>query len=136
MFERADRETALDALNEVTGGNEENARTIVNAQLEQAVNAMEALKKKAPKKKPATLKGSPMQMARAQQDADAAYNAAMEEYNARLHAAEESRRAWSDIFTLVNARKRTVCERQEAERREREERMKAEVWQVRRRKSS
>ena len=120
MFERADRETALDALNEVTGGNEENTRAIVNAQLEQATKAVEALKKKAPTKKPATLKGSPMQMVKAQQEADEAYNAAMEQYNAQVGAAEESQKAWTRIYTLMNDRIRAKREQQEAEQKERD----------------
>ena len=120
MFERADRETALDALNEVTGGNEENTRAIVNAQLEQATKAVEALKKKAPTKKAATLKGSPMQMVKAQQEADAAYNAAMEQYNAQVGAAEESQKAWTRIYTLMNDRIRAKREQQEAEWRAKE----------------
>ena len=62
MFEKADRETALDALNEVTGGNDENTTAIVRAQVEQATKALEALKKKEPTKKAPSLKGSPMAM--------------------------------------------------------------------------
>lgn len=120
MFERADRETALDALNEVTGGNEENTTSIVNAQLEQANKALDALKKKTPTKKAPALKGSPMQMAKAQQEADAAYNTAMEQYNAQVGAAEENVNAWTRIYTLMNDRKRSVREQQEAAQRERD----------------
>lgn len=120
MFERADRETALDALNEVTGGNEENTTSIVNAQLDQANKALDALRKKAPTKKAPALKGSPMQMAKAQQEADAAYNTAMEQYNAQVGAAEENLNAWTRIYTLMNDRKRSVREQQEAAQRERE----------------
>lgn len=120
MFERADRETALDALNEVTGGNEENTTSIVNAQLDQANKALDALRKKAPTKKAPTLKGSPMQMAKAQQEADAAYNTAMEQYNAQVGAAEENLNAWTRIYTLMNDRKRSVREQQEAAQRERD----------------
>jgi N12 class adenine-specific DNA methylase len=120
MFERADRETALDALNEVTGGNEENTTSIVNAQLDQANKALDALRKKAPTKKAPALKGSPMQMAKAQQEADAAYNTAMEQYNAQVGAAEENVNAWTRIYTLMNDRKRSVREQQEAAQRERD----------------
>ena len=120
MFERADRETALDALNEVTGGNEENTTSIVNAQLDQANKALDALRKKAPTKKAPALKGSPMQMAKAQQEADAAYNTAMEQYNAQVGAAEENLNAWTRIYTLMNDRKRSVREQQEAAQRERD----------------
>lgn len=120
MFERADRETALDALNEVTGGNEENTTSIVNAQLDQANKALDALRKKAPTKKAPALKGSPMQMAKAQQEADAAYNTAMEQYNAQVGAAEENLNAWTRIYTLMNDRKRSAREQQEAAQRERD----------------
>ena len=120
MFEKADKETALDALNEVTGGNEANTTAIVNAQVEQAQKAVDALKKKKPTKKAAALKGSPMAMVKAQQEADAAYNAAMEQYNGQVAQAEETLNAWTRIYALMNERKRAVREQQEAEWRERE----------------
>lgn len=123
MFEKADRETALDALNEVTGGNEENTAAIVNAQLEQATKTLEALKKKAPTKTVPALKGSPMAMVKAQQEAEANYNTAMEEYNAQVAAAEENLNAWKRINSLMNDRKRAVREQQEAEQRERDKQL-------------
>lgn len=127
MFEKADRETALDALNEVTGGNDENTTAIVRAQVEQATKALEALKKKEPTKKAPSLKGSPMAMVKAQQEAEANYNTAMEEYNAQVAAAEENLNAWSRINSLMNDRKRTIREQQEAERKTREEKLHAEA---------
>lgn len=120
MFEKADKETALDALGEITGGNDENTTAIVNAQVEQAQKAVDALKKKKPTKKAPALKGSPMAMVKAQQEADAAYNTAMEQYNAQVGAAEETLNAWTRIYSLMNERKRAVREQQEAEWRERE----------------
>ena len=123
MFEKADRETALDALNEVTGGNEENTAAIVNAQLEQATKTLEALKKKAPTKKAPALKGSPMAMVKAQQEAEANYNTAMEEYNVQVAAAEDNLNAWKRINSLMNDRKRAVREQQEAEQRERDKQL-------------
>ena len=120
MFEKADKETALDALNEVTGGNEANTTAIVNAQVEQATKALEALKKKKPTKKAPSLKGSPMAMVKAQQEADANYNAAMEQYNGQVAEAEETLNAWTRIYALMNERKRAVREQQEAERRKRD----------------
>lgn len=120
MFEKADKETALDALNEVTGGNEANTIAIVNAQVEQAQKTLDALKKKQPTKKAPSLKGSPMAMVKAQQKADAAYNTAMEQYNAQVGAAEENLNAWTRIYTLMNDRKRSVREQQEAAQRERD----------------
>lgn len=127
MFEKADKETALDALNEVTGGNDENTTAIVRAQVEQATKALEALKKKEPTKKPPSLKGSPMAMVKAQQEAEANYNTAMEEYNAQVAAAEENLNAWSRINSLMNDRKRAIREQQEAERKAREEKLHAEA---------
>lgn len=123
MFEKADKETALDALNEITGGNEANTTAIVNAQVEQAQKALDALKKKQPTKKAPSLKGSPMAMVKAQQEADANYNTAMEQYNAQVAEAEETLGAWSRIYALMNERKHAIREQQEAERRERDARL-------------
>ena len=123
MFEVADRETALDALNELTGGNEASTAAIVTAQVEQARHAAEAVKKKKPVKKNPPLKGSPMQMIMAQQEADAAYNTAMEQYNAQMGAAEETLNAWTRIYSLMNERKRAVREQQEAEQKEHDARL-------------
>ena len=123
MFEKADKETALDALNEVTGGNDANTTAIVNAQVEQAQKTLDALKKKQPTKKAPSLKGSLMAMVKAQQEADANYNTAMEQYNAQVAEAEETLGAWSRIYALMNERKRTIREQQEAERRERDARL-------------
>lgn len=120
MFEKADKETALDALNEITGGNEANTTAIVNAQ---AQKALDALKKKQPTKKAPALKGSPMAMVKAQQEADANYNAAMEQYNAQVVEAEETLSAWSRIYVLMNERKRALREKQEAEWRKRNARL-------------
>lgn len=123
MFEKADKETALDALNEITGGNEANTTAIVNAQVEQAQKALDALKKKQPTKKAPALKGSPMAMVKEQQEADANYNAAMEQYNAQVVEAEETLSAWSRIYVLMNERKRALREKQEAEWRKRNARL-------------
>lgn len=127
MFEKTDSETALDALNEVTGGNEENTTAIVRAQVEQATKALEALKKKEPAKKAPSLKGSPMAMVKAQQEAEANYNTAMEEYKVQVAAAEESLSAWTVINALIAERNRAVRERLEAERRAKEEQLHAEA---------
>ena len=64
-----------------------------------------------------------MAMVKAQQEADAAYNAAMEEYNAQVAEAEEALSAWSGIYALMNGRKRAARERQEAEQRERDKQL-------------
>lgn len=123
MFEKADKETALDALNEVTGGNDANTTAIVNAQVEQAQKTLDALKKKQPTKKAPSLKGSPMAMVKAQQEADTNYNAAMEQYNAQVAEAEETLGAWSRIYALMNERKRAIREQREAEQREHDKQM-------------
>lgn len=133
MFEKAESETALDALNEITGGNDENTTAIVRAQVEQATKALEALKKKEPTKKAPFLKGSPMAMVKAQQEAEANYNTAMEEYNAQVAAAEENLNAWSRIDSIMNERKRAISEQQEAERKASEEKLHAEAVAERKR---
>ena len=127
MFEKADRETALDALNELTGGNEENTSAIINAQVEQATKALESLKKKAPKKKAPALKGSPMEMLKAQKEADDSYNTAIEEYNAQVATAEENLNAWTSIYSLMGDRKRTAREQLNAERNAMDEQLHAEA---------
>lgn len=127
MFEKADRETALDALNELTGGNEENTSAIINAQVEQATKALEALKKKAPKKKTPALKGSPMEMLKAQKEADDSYNNAIEEYNAQVATAEENLNAWTSIYSLMGDRKRAAREQLNAERNAMDEQLHAEA---------
>lgn len=120
MFERADRETALDALMEMTGESEEKTREVVNAQLSQARKALEDLKKKQPVKKSTALKGSPMQMIKAQQKAEEDYNAEMASHAQRVAAAEESLNAWTGIYTLMNERSRDAREKADAERKARE----------------
>lgn len=127
MFEKADRETALDALNELTGGNEENTSAIINAQVDQATKALETLKKKAPKKKTPVLKGSPMEMLKAQKEVDDSYNTAMEEYNAQVAAAEENLNAWTRIYSLMGDRKRAAREQLNAERNAMDEQLHAEA---------
>ena len=62
-------------------------------------------------------------MVKAQQEADANYNTAMEQYNAQVAEAEETLGAWSRIYALMNERKRAIREQQEAERRERDARL-------------
>ena len=123
MFEKTDSGTALAAIDELTGGNEANTAAIVNAQAEQAGKELEALKKKQPKKKAAKLTGSPMAMIKAQQEADANYNAAMEQYNAQVAAAEEKAKAWNGIVGAMRGKQQAVREQQEAERKEQDRRL-------------
>ncbi len=127
MFEKADRETALAALGELTGGSEANTEAIVNAQATQANKELEALRKKQPTRKAPKLSGSPMAMIKAQQMADAQYNAAMEQYNAQVAAATEKAKAWGDIAATMREKQRAVREQQEAQRKEQDARVHAEA---------
>ena len=116
MFEKADRETALAALGELTGGSEANTEAIVNAQATQANKELEALRKKQPTRKAPKLSGSPMAMIKAQQVADAQYNVAMEQYNAMVAAATEKAKAWDGIAATMRQKQRAAQERLKAER--------------------
>ncbi len=62
-----------------------------------------------------------MAMVKAQQEADANYNAAMEQYNAQVAAAEETLNAWTGIASLMEERNRAVREQREAEQRVRDQ---------------
>ena len=110
QFEAVDSETALAALVEATGGNEENTKAIVEAQLQQADKELAALKKKQPTKRVPKLSGSPMAMIKAQQEADVEYNAAMEKYNAEMETAQKKTDAWNSIVKLAAERKKAVDE--------------------------
>ncbi len=81
----------------------------MNAQVEQAKKGLEALKKKKPVKK-AVLKGSPMEMLKAQQEADAKHEAAMQQYDRQVSEAEATVEAWSNVQSLMNERKRAAEE--------------------------
>ena len=115
MFESVDRETALDGLVEATGGNVDNASSIVLAQVDQLSADLDALKKKPPTKKAPKLKGSPMAMAKAQRDADEAYASAVEEYNTLLALIKQKLNAWTGISSLITSRKAEARAQREAE---------------------
>ncbi len=123
MFEQADKETALDALDEMTGHNSTNTAAIVKAQYKQAQADLDKLKKKAPTRKEPVLRGTPMEMLKAQQEADANYNAAMTQYNAQVAEAEAKLDAWTKIYALMNERERAAREQAEAEQRERDKKL-------------
>jgi hypothetical protein len=123
MFEQADKETALDALDEMTGHNPTNTAAIVKAQYKQAQADLDKLKKKAPTRKEPVLRGTPMEMLKAQQEADANYNTAMTQYNAQVAEAEAKLDAWTKIYALMNERERVAREQAEAEQRERDKKL-------------
>lgn len=123
MFEQADKETALDALDEMTGHNSANTSAIVIAQYKQAQADLEKLKKKAPTRKEPVLRGTPMEMLKAQQEADANYNTAVTQYNAQVAEAEAKLDAWTKIYALMNERERVAREQAEAEQRERDKKL-------------
>ena len=123
MFEQADKETALDALDEMTGHNSANTAAIVKAQYKQAQADLDKLKKKAPTRKEPVLRGTPMEMLKAQQEADANYNTAMTQYNAQVAEAEAKLDAWTKIYALMNERERVAREQAEAEQRERDKKL-------------
>ena len=123
MFEQADKETALDALDEMTGHNSANTAAIVIAQYKQAQADLEKLKKKAPTRKEPVLRGTPMEMLKAQQEADANYNTAVTQYNAQVAEAEAKLDAWTKIYALMNERERVAREQAEAEQRERDKKL-------------
>lgn len=123
MFEQADKETALDALDEMTGHNSANTAAIVKAQYKQAQADLDKLKKKAPTRKEPVLRGTPMEMLKAQQEAEANYNAAMTQYNAQVAEAEAKLDAWTKIYALMNERERVAREQAEAEQRERDKKL-------------
>ena len=123
LFEKADSETALDALYEITEGDDAAVDAIVNAQAKQAKADLETIKKKIPVKNNPTLSGTPLEMARVQTEENARYRAEMEKYNAMVEAAEETLNAWTNIGSLINERKRAVQEQQRVEQRERDKQL-------------
>ncbi len=113
LFEQVDSETALQGLNELTGNNTNSVAAIVNAQVQQANKALETLKGKKPKKTTPKLQGSPMEMLKAQQQAEAKYESDMEKYNAQVDAAEQKVNVWNNIASAM-------LQEQEPKRKEKE----------------
>jgi hypothetical protein len=113
LFEQVDSETALQGLNELTGNNTNSVAAIVNAQVQQANKALETLKGKKPKKATPKLQGSPMEMLKAQQQAEAKYESDMEKYNAQVDAAEQKVKTWNNIASAM-------LQEQESKRKEKE----------------
>ncbi len=103
-FTAVDRETALDGLTELVGGNSENVAAIVSAQIEQASVDLNKLRKKPPTKKTIKLQGSAMAMAQAQRKADEAYAGEVEKYNADLNEAQQRLETWKAISDVITSR--------------------------------
>lgn len=116
MFESADKETAWDALVEAVG-DENDAAEIALAQIQQASDDIEALKKKQPTLKAPKLKGSPMAMAQAKRAANEAYRQALAAHQQLIADAEARHKAWNGIMGVHTSRNAELRARQEAERR-------------------
>lgn len=100
-----DKETAWDALMEVTEGDSNAATEIALSQIKQATSELNALKKKgAPSKKAPKLTGGVMAMRAAQKAADENYQKAVDNYNAQVAEAEARLSAWNDIMAVYNSR--------------------------------
>lgn len=100
-----DKETAWDALMEVTEGDSNAATEIALSQIKQATSELDALKKKgAPSKKAPKLTGGVMAMRAAQKAADENYQKAVDNYNAQVAEAEARLSAWNDIMAVYNSR--------------------------------
>lgn len=114
-FTAVDKATALDGLMEAAGGNEKLATDIILAQVKQSREDVEALKKKPPTKKQPKLKGSPMAMLKANEQAEQEYAEAMTQYKADLAEKERIMQAWYDISSELSRRNSEARAAREAE---------------------
>ena len=114
-FTAVDKATALDGLMEAAGGNEKLATDIILAQVKQSREEVEALKKKPPTKKQPKLKGSPMAMLKANEQAEQEYAEAMTQYKADLAEKERIMQAWYDISSELSRRNSEARAAREAE---------------------
>lgn len=119
MFEAVEKELAWDGLVEAVG-NDKDASDIALAQIEQANAELESLKKKPPTMKAPKLKGSPMAMAKAKQDAQAKYAEELADYNQRLADTQAKANAWTSILGVHRDRTSELRRQQEEERRQRD----------------
>ncbi len=119
MFEAVEKELAWDGLVEAVG-NDKDAADIALAQIEQANAELESLKKKPPTMKAPKLKGSPMAMAKAKQDAQAKYAEELADYNQRLADTQAKANAWTSILGVHRDRTSELRRQQEEERRQRD----------------
>ncbi|MBD5236328.1 MAG: hypothetical protein HDS62_02120 [Bacteroidales bacterium] len=119
MFEAVEKELAWDGLVE-TVGTDKDAADIALAQIEQANEELEALKKKPPTMKAPKLKGTPMAMAKAKKDAEAKYEKELAEYNQRLADTQAKANAWTSILGVHRDRATELRRQQEEERRQRD----------------
>ena len=118
-FEAVDKDTAWDGLVEAVGG-DANAVSIATAQVQQATTDLEALKKKPPTQKAPKLKGSPMAMAKAIEDADKQYQRELAYYNQQVADTQVRLDAWNAILGVNTSRNAELRRQREEERRQRE----------------
>lgn len=118
-FEAVDKDTAWDGLVEAVGG-DANAVSIATAQVQQATTDLEALKKKPPTQKAPKLKGSPMAMAKAIEDADKQYQRELADYNQQVADTQVRLDAWNAILGVNTSRNAELRRQREEERRQRD----------------
>lgn len=119
MFEAVDKDSAWDGLVEAIGG-EANAVSIATAQVQQATADLEALKKKQPTQKAPKLKGSPIAMKKAIEDAEQQYQSELADYNQQVADTQTRLDAWNGIIGVYTSRNAELRRQQEEERRQRD----------------
>lgn len=118
-FETVDKDTAWDGLVEAVGG-DANAVSIATAQVQQATADLEALKKKQPTQKAPKLKGSPMSMKKAIDDAEQQYQSELADYNQQVADTQARLDAWNAILGVNTSRNAELRRQREEERRQRD----------------
>lgn len=118
MFEAVDSDTAWDGLVEAVGG-DANAVSIATAQVQQATADLEALKKRQPTQKAPKLKGSPMAMKKAIEDAEKQYQSKLADYSQQVADTQARLDAWSAILGVNNSRNAELRRQREDELKQR-----------------
>lgn len=119
MFEAVDKDTAWDGLVEAVGG-DANAVSIATAQVQQATTGLEALKKKQPTQKAPKLKGSPMAMKKAIDEAEKQYQSELADYNQQVADTQARLDAWNGILGVNTSRNAELRRQREEEHRQRD----------------
>ena len=114
MFEAVDAETGWLGLLEAAQSDSERAGNIASKQADQARGELEALERKPPVRKNVKLKGSPMAMLKAEEEADRAYEKAVMEHAQKIEDAKSRYAAWREIVKVKTERER--IEREERQR--------------------
>lgn len=140
-FDALAEDFAWDDLVKAADGKEADAVEIALAQIQQAKDNLEALKKKEPTPNKPKLKGSPAAMLKAKREAAEQYQLDMALYNDRIQSAQSTLNKWNRIIGVYNSRvtkrqrmlqeehERMIAEakaREEAERIAREEQARIE----------